>query len=487
MPLIYPTHFEAGYIRWPKPDSRKPNALARSARLHELTVPPGIYVLVKRFSAKEERRRIVAAVYDSSRVSVGDEVGFENHLNYYHDAGRGFSLALAKGLAAYLNSSLVDEHFRHFSGHTQVNAADLRRLLYPTRVQLERLGNRIGDVFPEQRDLDEHVREELVAMPENQGARDPIRAKHRIDEALEVLRSIGMPRGQLNERSALTLLAMLDLKPATPWSRAKSPLRGITPIMEFARVHYGRNYAPNTRETFRRQTMHQFLDAGIVVANPDDPGRAVNSPDFVYQIEASALELARTFGAKKKWEQHLSTYLGSVETLRTRYAQERHTQRIAVKLPDGHVLHLTPGGQNILIEKIVEDFCSRFTPGGIPIYIGDTGDKFAHFDSDRLKSLGVTIDEHGKMPDVLVHHVERGWLVIIEAVTSHGPVDPKRHQELKTLFADSTEGLVFVTAFLSRQAMLGYLSEIAWETEVWVAEDPSHLIHFNGERFLGPY
>ena len=141
----------------------------------------------------------------------------------------------------------------------------------------------------------------------------------------------------------------------------------------------------------------------------------------------------------------------------------------------------------MLIEQIVEEFCPRFTPGCIPLYIGDTGDKFAYFDRDALATLGVTIAEHGKMPDVLVHHVERDWLVVIEAVTSHGPVDPKRRRELAKMFAASRAGLVFVTAFLSRQTMLGYLSEIAWETEVWVAEDPSHMIHFNGERFLGPY
>jgi hypothetical protein len=97
------------------------------------------------------------------------------------------------------------------------------------------------------------------------------------------------------------------------------------------------------------------------------------------------------------------------------------------------------------------------------------------------QKLGVKIEEHGKMPDVVVHHVARNWLVLIEAVTSHGPVNPKRRQELKGLFAGSKAGLVFVTTFHDRHKM------ISWETEVWVAESPTHLIHFNGERFLGPY
>jgi len=483
IPLIYPRHFDRGYVRWPLSNGRKPNALSLSARSDDLAVAPGVYVLVRRFSAKEEPRRIVAAVYESDRVSPLP-VGFENHLNYYHAAGAGLARDLARGLAAFLNSTLVDHYFRHFSGHTQVNATDLRRLRYPDRPELERLGARIDDErFPSQRELDDLVREELLTMAEDA---DPILAKHRIDEALDVLKTIGMPRAQLNERSALTLLAILDLKRDAPWSAASDPLRGITPIMEFAREHYGKNYAPNTRETFRRQTMHQFVDAGIAIPNPDDPARAVNSPDYVYQIEASALELIRSYGSDS-WEHDLATYLASAETLRSKYAQERQMRRIAIKMPHGVTLNLTPGGQNILIAKIVEEFCSRFTPGGVPLYIGDTGDKFAYFDRDALAALGVTIEAHGKMPDVLVHHIQRDWLVIIEAVTSHGPVDPKRHGELKAMFGASRARLVFVTAFLSRQAMIGYLSDIAWETEVWTSEDPSHLIHFNGERFLGPY
>lgn len=480
VPLIYPVHFENGYVRWPRAEGRKPNALAISERTDELTLSPGIYVLVRRFSAKEERRRIVAAIYESDRVSPL-RVGFENHVNYYHARGMGLPRALARGIAAYLNSSLVDQYFRHFSGHTQVNATDLRRLPYPSRSELERLGARIpDDRFPTQRELDELIRKEL-----GMGS-DPIEVKQRIEEALEVLDSIGLPRAQLNERSALTLLALLDLAPGSPWARAANPLRGITPIMEFARDQYGKNYAPNTRETFRRQTMHQFVDAGIAIPNPDAPDRAVNSPDFVYQIEASALELMRCYGSGS-WERDLATYLASKQTLREKYAQERKMRLIALKMPGGVTLTLTPGGQNVLIEKIINEFCPRFTPGGLPLYIGDAGEKFAFFDRDGLSALGVSIDEHGKMPDVLVHDPKRNWLVIVEAVTSHGPVDPKRHGELKGMFASSTAGLVFVTAFLSREAMVGYLSQIAWETDAWTADAPSHLIHFNGERFLGPY
>jgi hypothetical protein len=141
----------------------------------------------------------------------------------------------------------------------------------------------------------------------------------------------------------------------------------------------------------------------------------------------------------------------------------------------------------VLIAALIAEFCPLFTPAGNVLYVGDADEKFAIFDQGALGALGVRVEEHGKMPDVIVHHGERDWLVLIEAVTSHGPVDAKRHEELQALFADSTAGLVFVTAFLDRRTLAKYISEISWETEVWVADSPTHLIHFNGERFLGPY
>jgi hypothetical protein len=160
---------------------------------------------------------------------------------------------------------------------------------------------------------------------------------------------------------------------------------------------------------------------------------------------------------------------------------------IPVTLPTGVKFELSPGGQNVLIKEIIDAFCPRFTPGGDVVNVGDAGDKFAVWDRDALAEIGVEVDAHGKMPDVVIHHKNRGWLLLIEAVTSHGPVNPKRHRELKELFRGSRAGLVFVTALLDRKAMGKYVGEIAWETEVWVVEAPSHMIHFNGERVLGPY
>jgi adenine-specific DNA-methyltransferase len=307
-----------------------------------------------------------------------------------------------------------------------------------------------------------------------------------IKEAQQIIVSLGLPRGQQNERSALCLLALLNLSPGKSWAEAEAPLIGITPIMDWVREYFKKDYAPNTRETVRRQTMHQFCDAGIALYNPDQPDRPVNSPKAVYQIEPLALALLRTFDTER-WHENLAEYLVRRESLVARYANAREQNRVPVEIMPGRKISLSPGEHSELIREIIENFAPRFAPGSVLVYAGDTGDKWGYFDAALLSELGVEVDVHGKMPDVVLHYMAKNWLLLVESVTSHGPVDGKRHDELKALFTDSKAGLVFVTAFPNRSLMSRYLGEIAWETEVWVADAPSHLIHFNGERFLGPY
>ena len=308
----------------------------------------------------------------------------------------------------------------------------------------------------------------------------------RIADALQILVELGMPRAQRNDRSALCLLALLNMTKGKSWATVEPPLIGITPMMEFARDHYVRRYAPNSRETFRRQSIHQMVAAGIALYNPDDPGRPVTSPKAVYQIEAATLTLLRTFGTAA-WNRNLEKYLKTRQTLIARYAKEREMKKIPVKLSTGDMIRLSPGAHSELIRAIIEQFAPRYVPGGVLIYVGDTGEKWGYFDKAQMAKLGVAVDGHGKMPDVVLYCPDREWLLMVECVTNHGPVDGKRHEELARLFARSNAGLVYVTAFPSRSVMSRYVGKIAWETEVWCADAPSHLIHFNGARFLGPY
>ncbi len=311
-------------------------------------------------------------------------------------------------------------------------------------------------------------------------------AQEFLDAAEHIIAALGLPKAQQNERSALSLLALLDLRPSMKWAQAKNPLVGITPIMDWSREHYQKDYAPNTRETFRRQTMHQFVAAGLALYNPDDLKRPINSPKAVYQIEPLALALLRAYGTAA-WNKSLTAYLAKKDTLAAKYAKQREQNMVPVTIARGKKIRLSPGEHSELIRDIIEEFAERFAPSSVLIYAGDTGEKWGYFDQTVLAKLGITIESHGKMPDVVLYYPDRDWLLLVESVTSHGPVDGKRHAELAHLFRESRAGIVYVTAFPNRTIMGRYLGEIAWETEVWVADAPSHLIHFNGERFLGPY
>lgn len=310
--------------------------------------------------------------------------------------------------------------------------------------------------------------------------------EQKIEEAKFILAALGMDDERSNERSARTLLALLHLRPDEIWSDASNPMLGTRAIMDWVRDHYGFHYRSGSRETIRRFTLHQFVDALLVQQNPDRPDRPVNSPKWNYQVTTEALAVIRQYGTRE-FDAALAAYLATVPGLKAQYAAARELNRIPVTLPGGKPFTLSPGGQNVLIKQMIEEFCPQFTPGAEVLYIGDADAKWALFESNRLAELGVTVDQHGKMPDLVVYMADKDWLILMEAASSHGPVDAKRRGELASLFKDSVPGLVYVSGFPDRKEMRKYLQQIAWETEVWCAEDPTHLIHFNGERFLGPY
>jgi hypothetical protein len=307
-----------------------------------------------------------------------------------------------------------------------------------------------------------------------------------IRNAKAVLHSLGFGARQSNEMAALVLLALADLKPRQSWQQAAAPLRGITPIIEFIAQHYGTRYAPNTRETIRDEAVKFFLEAGLLLRNTDQPDRPVNSGKTVYRIEPTALVLLQSYGTDR-WPELLANYRKRSAALKAEIERARTLSRVPVTLPNGKALTLSAGGQNPLIKAIVEEFCPRFTPGAVVAYIGDAENKFLHLDAAYLATLGIQLAPAAKMPDVVAFDRRRNWLILVEAVTSAGPVDGKRRMELKKLFKGSRAGLVFVTAFETRKSMQSFVSQISWESEVWIAEAPDHLIHFNGERFLGPY
>ncbi len=483
VPLIYPIHLNH-LVHWPK-KSKKPNAILVTDKTRSsLWENKGYFIIVKRFSSKDEKRRIVATLYDSALP--GELIGFENGLNVFHLNKVGISENLAKGLFIYLNCTLVDKYYRHFGGHTQVNATDLKILRYPTIKSLEKMGSSLKDIMDlSQKDIDTIINEEIKSIS-GKGINSIMNVEKKISEALEIITLLGLPKAQQNERSALTFLALLNLDSQKQWKDIGSPMIGVTPIMDWVRDNYDKEYAPNTRETFRRQTLHQFIGGGLVLYNPDKPDRPVNSPKACYQVTSELFDVLSTYGTDS-WDVNLSEWLEHRETLVAQYAMEREMQMIPLTLDDGTEIKLSPGIHSQLIHDIVVEFGPRFAPGSEVIYLGDTGAKEDFFRKDRLAKLGVEVDRKGKLPDVVLYWLERDWLLLIESVTSHGPVDGKRHSELSELFKNASPGLVYVTAFPDRKIMGKYLGEISWETEVWMSEAPTHMIHFNGDRFLGPH
>ena len=484
VPLIHPFNLLNGGIKFPV-QTKKENYIEITSKSKNLLVKNGNYVLVKRFTTKEEKKRVVASVVSKNDFNF-PVIGFENRINYFHSNGKSLEISIAKGLSIFLNSTLVDLYFRQFNGHTQVNATDLRYLKYPTHNQLKTLGSKITKKYPEQKEIDGLIEKELFDLSQKSRKINPIPAQLKINEAISILKQLGFPKQQQNDRSGLTLLALLDLKPDDSWVQSKSHLIGITPMMNFFKTNYGKKYAPNSRETVRRQTVHQFSQAALIVENPDKPERPTNSGKTVYQIDNQALKLIQSFNSSN-WKKNLEKYKKSRPSLQQKYSNERKMKKIPLILPLGEILELSTGGQNVLVEKIYNEFGSRFVPEGIPLLVGDTAKNSGYYDKHGLKKLGIVIDSHGKTPDVIIFDKKNNWFFVIEAVTSHGPIEPKRQIELKKIFSKSKMGIVYVTAFLDRKDVSKYFNNISWETEVWTADAPEHMIHFDGSRFLGPY
>ena len=308
----------------------------------------------------------------------------------------------------------------------------------------------------------------------------------KVKQAQDILKSFGLPPAQQNEMSALTLLALCGVGPKTPWSSAKRESMTVTKgIMAFVKAKYRKIYAPNTRETFRRQVLHQLVQARIVDYNPDEPNLPTNSPRTHYAISLGALSAVRLYGTTQ-WERAAEEFVLAQGSLMELYRKRRLKQGVSVKLPDGQMITLSPGKHNALQAAIIEEFVPRFVPGASLVYLGDTEKKNLIVDRTLAEKLGIPINEHDKLPDVVLYDGKRNWLVLAEAVTSHGPMTPKRVHELREMLRGCQVQPVFVTAFPDFSEYRKNIKDIAWETEVWISQIPDHLIHYNGDRFLGP-
>lgn len=239
-------------------------------------------------------------------------------------------------------------------------------------------------------------------------------------------------------------------------------------------------------DDIRRKDLKLPVVAGIIIASANKPNAARNDPTRGYSLSPEYVEIVRSFG-QESWLSEVEEFMADRPSLADRLEAARNLAVVPIKLPGGKTLEFSPGEHNLLQKAVVEQFLPRFGYGAEVLYVGDTAKKFLVRDEVRLKSLKFFELEHGELPDIVAYSEIKNWLYLIEAVHSSGPISPIRLLELKRLADKCTADIVFVTAFLDRDTFRKFAPDIAWETEVWIADAPDHVVHFDGEKFLGPY
>lgn len=303
---------------------------------------------------------------------------------------------------------------------------------------------------------------------------------NKIEEAREFLKEVGMPKSQQADICCYVLLAMAGVKPDMQWDKATNDWMRIHDMIQFVNSFYGTTYAEDSRETFRKQALHRFRTAALV----EDNGKATNSPNYRYRLTKEVLKMLRTLQTGE-WQKSLNRFLKYHEKLVDIYASKKKMTMMPVQI-NGADFQFSTGKHNELQKAIIEEFAPRFAPGCECLYVGDTIEKDLVKNISKLTELGFKITLHDKMPDVVLYREDKNWIYFIESVTSVGPMDSKRILEITEMTNGVKAGKVFVTAFFDFKTYKKFAEELAWETEVWIAEMPDHMIHLNGDKFLGP-
>src|SRR5487761_1177487 len=311
----------------------------------------------------------------------------------------------------------------------------------------------------------------------------------RVEEAVRLISSIGIPirkqstRNQ--ERMALVLFAVANMRPETPWQEAavfqneESWKLATREIISFQNKYWGQAISPGSYDDIRRKDLVFLVQAGIVLASAGNPNASTNNPSRRYAISPEAADLLHKFGSAET-EEAARLFVLSHGSLDERLERPR-PRRVEAKLPDGKLIELTSGSHNILQKAIIEEFIPRYTSGGVVLYLGDTSKKSLHIEKEELRKLGFQELAHELLPDVVVYDRDRKWIFLIEAVHSSNPISKMRHVALETFTKDCSAPRVYVSVFANRPELRKWICDISWETEVWLVENPDHMIHFNGD------
>jgi BsuBI/PstI restriction endonuclease domain/BsuBI/PstI restriction endonuclease HTH domain len=311
-----------------------------------------------------------------------------------------------------------------------------------------------------------------------------------LEEAVSILVAVGLPINGKTERSLERMaMAFMAVAGVTNEWKTASDNRNLKTrdIIDFVNEHFEESMSSVSYDDIRRKDLKLLLVAGLVLNSSDKPNAATNDPKRGYSLSTDFMTLVQCYGTVS-WTVNIDNFLSNQKTLDSILSRQRNLDRVAVTLPTtGIELSLSTGKHNELQKAIIEEFLPRYGHGCEVLYIGDTANKMLHIDAKKLEGLNFFELSHDELPDIIAYNHTRNWLYLIEAVHSGGTISEIRMLELKRLTQPCKAEIIYVTAFLSKSEFRKWAAEIAWETEVWIAENPDHLIHFNGNKFLGPY
>jgi hypothetical protein len=313
-----------------------------------------------------------------------------------------------------------------------------------------------------------------------------------INEALDILEHAGIPFENKTEKGlqsmAMCFLAVAGVTKSWKDAKGQNENRHLKTrdIIKFINEHYEENISPGSYDDVRRKHLKLLVLGDFILNSAKNPGAATNDPTRGYALSADFKNLIVYYGTNE-WNIKLKLFLKNKPPLSEILARKRNTVKIPIKIADGTILEFSQGGHNQLQREVIEEFLPRFGSGCVLLYIGDTSNKFLYRDAGQLKKLGFFELSHDELPDIVAYDKVKNWLFLIEVVYSSGPMSEERVFELKKALINCTANLIFITAFTSRTDFRKYILDIAWESEVWTADNPEHLVHFNGDKFLGPH
>ncbi len=309
-----------------------------------------------------------------------------------------------------------------------------------------------------------------------------------INEALDILESVGVPMDKTErtlERMAICFLAVAGVTKNWNDATEKANLKSRA-IIIFVNEHFEERISLGSYDDIRRKDLKLLILADLIENTGVRKGSATNDPTRGYALQADFKNLIVTYKTDR-WTKSLQIFNENKPSLSEILERKRNIQKIPVKLPSGKPIELSLGEHNVLQKEIIEQFLPRFGSDCVVLYIGDTSNKSLHIEIEELQQLNFFELLHEELPDIIAYSKKNNWLYLIEAVHSSGPMSEIRVLGLKKMLKECKAELIFVTSFLTRLEFRKWMLDVAWETEVWIAENPDHLVHFNGHKFLGAY